>query len=199
MDTTLGGMIRSVRKQQGMTLRELSARSGLSVSQLSKLENGKQRISVDLALKLAGVLKVPVTTFLSPLRQMAQARRAITRAGEGLVHEAEGLTFEVLCNDIRDKANLFWRVTVRARTPEEAGGWRSHAGQEFLHVLSGSLELHTGQYEPLLLHPGDSILFDGEMEHAYVCVGDGPAVVLMSNATIRQNAVALDSLQGRDD
>lgn len=199
METTLGEMIRSVRKQQGMTLRDLSAQSGLSVSQLSKLENGKQRISVDLALKLAGVFKVPVTTFLSPLRQMAQARRAITRAGEGLVHETKGLTFEVLCNDIRDKASLFWRVTVRARTPEEAGGWRSHAGQEFLHVLSGSLELHTGQYEPLQLNPGDSILFDGEMEHAYVCVGDAPAVVLMSNATTRHNALEVDGQRRSDE
>lgn len=186
MEPLLGEMIRKVRKQHGLTLRALSEVTGLSISQLSKLENGKQRISVDLALKLAGALRVPVTTFLSPPRPNSQARRAITRAGQGLRHEAGNLSFEVLCNDIRDKANLFWRVTVRARTLDEAGGSRSHAGQEFIHVLSGRLELHSSFYEPVIMEQGDSILFDGEMDHAYVCASEEPAVLLMSNSTIRQ-------------
>lgn len=191
MEPLLGEMIRKVRKQQGLTLRALSVGTGLSISQLSKLENGKQRISVDLALKLAGALRVPVTTFLSPPRPNSQARRAITRAGQGLRHEAGNLTFEVLCNDIRDKANLFWRVTVRARTLDEAGGWRAHAGQEFIHVLAGQLELHTAFYEPLVMAPGDSILFDGEMEHAYVSTGEEPAVILMSNSTLREMSMLM--------
>lgn len=191
MEPLLGEMIRKVRKQQGLTLRALSESTGLSISQLSKLENGKQRISVDLALKLAGALRVPVTTFLSPPRPNSQARRAITRAGQGLRHEAGNLSFEVLCNDIRDKANVFWRVTVRARTLDEAGGWRAHSGQEFIQVLSGRLELHSSFYEPLIMEQGDSILFDGEMEHAYVSAGDEPAVLLMSNSTVRQSAVLL--------
>jgi len=191
MEPLLGELIRKVRKQHGLTLRALSEATGLSISQLSKLENGKQRISVDLALQLAGALRVPVTTFLSPPRPNSQARRAITRAGQGLRHEAGNLTFEVLCNDIRDKANLFWRVTVRARTLDEAGGWRAHAGQEFIHVLSGQLELHSAFYEPLVMAPGDSILFDGEMEHAYVSTGDEPAVMLMSNSTLREMSMLL--------
>lgn len=191
MEPLLGEMIRKVRKQHGLTLRALSEDTGLSISQLSKLENGKQRISVDLALQLAGALRVPVTTFLSPPGPNSQARRAITRAGQGLRHEAGNLSFEVLCNDIRDKANLFWRVTVRARTLEESGGWRAHAGQEFIHVLSGQLELHTAFYEPLAMAPGDSILFDGEMEHAYVSACDEPTVMLMSNSTLREMPMLL--------
>ncbi len=64
------------------------------------------------------------------------------------------------------------------------GGWRSHSGEEFLQILSGSLELHTRYYEPLILNKGDSILFDGEMDHGYVCASDEPAVLLMSNSMI---------------
>lgn len=186
MEPLLGEMIRKVRKQQKLTLRELSEGTGLSISQLSKLENGKQRISVDLALKLAGMLRVPVTTFLSAPRPNSQARRAITRAGQGLRHNAGDLSFEVLCNDIRDKANLFWRVTVGAHSLEDAGGWRSHAGQEFIYVLEGRLALHSAFYEPLELVEGDSILFDGEMDHAYVSLSEEPAVLLMSNSTLQQ-------------
>ncbi|WP_260855105.1 helix-turn-helix domain-containing protein [Mesorhizobium amorphae] len=60
----MGSKIRDARKQQNITLRELSERSGLSVSQLSKLENGKARLTVDVALTIAGVLHVPVASFL---------------------------------------------------------------------------------------------------------------------------------------
>lgn len=182
MTHDLGEAIRQTRKRLKLTLRELSERSGLPVSQLSKLENGKQRISVDVALKIAGVLHVPVTSFLATPRATPQARRSITRAGAGTRHETKGLVFEVLSGDFTDKTSLFWNVTVYGRSLEDTGGWRSHSGEEFLQVLSGSLELHTRHYQPLVLNKGDSILFDGEMEHGYVCHSEEPTVLLMSNA-----------------
>jgi transcriptional regulator with XRE-family HTH domain len=182
MANHLGEKIRDTRKRLKLTLNDLSQRSGLSVSQLSKLENGKQRISVDLALKLAGVLLVPVTSFLSDPGPNPQGRRAITRSGTGLVHEAQGIRFEVLCNDFRQKSNLFWLVTVHAQSFEAAGGWRAHSGEEFIRVQSGRLKLHSQLYEPLVLEPGDSILFDGAMNHAYVALDGVPAVLLMSNS-----------------
>ncbi|SED64150.1 helix-turn-helix domain-containing protein [Rhodobacter sp. 24-YEA-8] len=178
----LGGAIRKTRKQLKLSLKELSERSGLAVSQLSKLENGKQRISVDLALRIAGVLHVPVTSFLASPAARPLARRSVVRAGTGTRHETRGMIFEVLSSDFRDKSNLFWNVTVTGRSLEETGGWRSHAGEEFLQILSGSLLLHTQHYEPLLLETGDSILFDGEMEHGYVNSGEAPAVMFMSNS-----------------
>ncbi|MFM2278738.1 MAG: hypothetical protein RLZZ444_969 [Pseudomonadota bacterium] len=185
MTNELGETIRQTRKQLKLTLRELGERSGLTVSQLSKLENGKQRISVDVALKIAGVLRVPVTSLLAAPRQMPLGRRSITRAGTGTQHQTEGVIFEVLCSDFRDKSNIFWNVTISGRTIEETGGWRRHSGEEFIQVLSGILELHSRHYEPLIMAPGDSILFDGEMEHAYVCHSEEPTRLFMSNTMMR--------------
>lgn len=184
MSNELGELIRQTRKQMKLTLRELSKRTGMSVSQLSKLENGKQRISVEMALKLAAVMEVPVTSFLAIPRRVPQARRTVTRAGTAAVHETDGMRFEVLCSDFRDKSNFFWNVTVTGRSLEETGGWRSHSGEEFIQVLTGKLELHTRHYDPLVLEEGDSVLFDGEMDHGYVNLADSPTVLFMSNATI---------------
>lgn len=181
MQGSVGTKIREARRERNLTLSDLSERSGLSVSQLSKLENGKARLTVDIALVIAGVLHVPVASFLFRPKPGLQARRSITRAGSGVMHEGNAMTFEVLCSDFRDKANIFWRVTLKAKSFEENGGWRAHSGEEFIHVLDGRLELHTIHYDPVILQPGDSILFDGEMQHAYVALGDGPVVMLMSN------------------
>jgi transcriptional regulator with XRE-family HTH domain len=174
--------IREIRKLQRLTLESLSRACGLSVSQLSKIENGKARLTFDTALTLSGILKVPVTAFLSAPAGLPVARRSITRAGGGIVHETPGLRFEVICSDFREKRNVFWRVTISARTIEEGGGWRSHPGEEFLQVLEGILDLHSEHYEPVRLMPGDSILFDATMRHAYAAVGPKDAVVLMSNS-----------------
>ena len=184
MTADVGGLIRKVRKEKRLTLQELSTRSGISVSQLSKLENGKARLTVDLALLIAGVLHVPVGSILFAAKPVNQARRSITRASTGTIHEAQGMRFEVLCGDFRDKHSIFWRVVLTARSFDENGGWREHSGEEFIHVVSGTLELHTVHYEPAILNAGDSILFDGQMQHAYVALGDEPVVMLMSNSVV---------------
>ncbi|MER9940037.1 XRE family transcriptional regulator [Mesorhizobium sp. M0088] len=190
MQGNVGSKIRDARKERNITLRDLSERSGLSVSQLSKLENGKARLTVDVALMIAGVLHVPVASFLFSPKPGMQARRSITRAGSGILHQGNAMEFEVLCSDFRDKTNIFWRVTLRAKSFEENGGWRSHSGEEFIHVLSGSLELHTIHYDPTVLQPGDSILFDGEMQHAYIALGEEPVIMLMSNTVPRDGLPA---------
>jgi len=187
MQGNVGSRVREARKARGLTLQDLSTRSGLSVSQLSKLETGKARLTVDTALVIAGVLQAPVAALLSVPKSSPRARRSITRAGSGIIHQGDGMRFEVLCSDFRDKANVFWRVTLSAQSFEENGGWRSHSGEEFVHVLGGTLELHTIDYDPVILGTGDSILFDGEMEHAYVALGDEPVVMLMSNSVQRED------------
>lgn len=173
--------IRKQRSLKGVSLRTLANDLGISASQLSKIETGKSRISVDLALKIADNLEVPAAIFLAKGRPNATGRRTITRKGSGDVHTTPGLRFEPLCSDFKDHGDLYWTVTVFASTLEECGGWRSHPGQEFFHVLSGQVKLLSQFYEPATLEEGDSILFDSDQPHAYIAVG-GPARVLMVNS-----------------
>jgi transcriptional regulator with XRE-family HTH domain len=160
----------------------VSDASGLSVSQLSKLENGKARITIDTAIQISAILKVPATQLLGAPEKRPQGRRSVTRAGHGVRHPVDGMEFEVLGNDFKDKRNLNWRVTVTARSLEESGGWRKHGGEEFLHVISGELALLTQLYDPLILRVGDSVVFDADTEHTYVSCLDEPAVLIMTNS-----------------
>ena len=52
------------------------------------------------------------------------------------------------------------------------GDWNRHDTDDMLHVLSGTLVLHTEGYAPAILHPGDTVHFDGAMPHA--CLKSGP-------------------------
>lgn len=164
-----------------MSLRELAQHSGISASQLSKIESGKAKLTVDTALKLAGILKVPASIFLSESPQRPVARRSVTRKGQCIKHATPGMSMDVLCSDFKEKHQLFWKAKVTAKSFEENGGWHQHPGQEFLYVLSGTLALHSQYYDTLVLKAGDSILFDADQPHAYVSI-DGPAEVLMMNS-----------------
>jgi len=57
--------VRKLRKQQSMTLRELSAASGLSYNYLSAVENERANISLDNADKIADSLGVQLETLFS--------------------------------------------------------------------------------------------------------------------------------------
>ncbi|MGR9145809.1 helix-turn-helix domain-containing protein (plasmid) [Rhizobium leguminosarum] len=173
--------IRHYRTLQKRSLRELAQMLDISPSQLSKIESGKAKLTVDTAIKIAGVLQVPAAVFLTERSTAPRARRSITRKGTATHYENPGMQFEVLCSEFKEKQNLFWKVRITARTFEENGGWRQHPGQEFIHVLSGDLELHTVHYEPLKLSAGDSILFDADQLHAYVAPGDDAEILMMNS------------------
>ena len=58
--------LRELREGQGMSMRALAAKSGLSANALSMIERGKTSPSVSTLYKLADALGVPITEFFSP-------------------------------------------------------------------------------------------------------------------------------------
>jgi quercetin dioxygenase-like cupin family protein len=59
----------------------------------------------------------------------------------------------------------------------------NHEGEEFLHVLEGTLEFRSIDRVEVL-EPGDSIYFESELSHSFRCLGEKPAkaIVVVWNA-----------------
>jgi mannose-6-phosphate isomerase-like protein (cupin superfamily) len=68
-------------------------------------------------------------------------------------------------------------IDVQARSVDELGGLVRHSGEEYLYVLTGTMELHSDLYAPLPLAAGDSIYFDSGMAHGYVRTGESCRVL----------------------
>jgi len=174
--------IRDVRMAQGLSLRALSARAGLPYSTLSKLENGKMALTYDKLIRLAQALNVDIRDLLAEAAEtaapVAVGRRSITRAGEGLDADSEKHMHHYPAADLLGKMMIPIIIDVQARSVEELGGLVRHGGEEYLYVLSGSMELHSDLYAPLTLGPGDSVYFDSGMAHGYVRTSAEPCSVL---------------------
>lgn len=176
----IGQMIRTVRRSRSVTLGALAAGTGISEATLSRIENDQSEISAHKLYRLAAFLDVDVSAFFEAKNiPLAVGVRSITRAGNGAEFKTPGFVAQMLCADINRKSMQPFVNDVTASTLEEAGGCKGHAGEEFLHVLEGSLTLHSEHYAPLLLKAGDSIYFDGKMPHAYVNAGTQPARILV--------------------
>jgi transcriptional regulator with XRE-family HTH domain len=186
-----GAVLKSLRKRNGWTLTEVSQRTGLPVSTLSKLENGKMALTFDKLLRLSEGLQVDFSRLFGPAaaaasgygRQDFSGRRSITRAGEGKVIEVPHGSYLYLSSELLNKRMIPIIGEVRARTLAEFGEFHSHPGEEHLYVLDGELDLHTETYAPVRLKRGDSIYFDSGMGHAYLAVGDAPCRVISLCAT----------------
>jgi transcriptional regulator with XRE-family HTH domain len=163
----------------GLTLQELSLKSGLAFSTISKVEKSQISPSYENILRLADGLNVDVTKLFSDMSvSMTTGRRTVTRAGQGVAHATPQYDYEMLCTDIAQKHFVPLLTRLRAHDVAEFPVLLSHQGEEFLYVLSGTVEIHTDQYLPLRLEKGDSCYFDSTMGHACVSAGPEEATIL---------------------
>lgn len=178
--------IRQARIEQGLSLRALSARAGMPYSTLSKLENGKMALTYDKLIRLALALNLDMQDLFSNSEQasapVAVGRRSVTRAGEERDAESEQHAHHYPAADLLGKMMIPIIIDVQAQSIAELGGLVRHAGEEFLYVLSGTMELHSDLYAPLALGPGDSVYFDSGMAHGYVRTSKEPCKMLSISA-----------------
>ena len=180
---SIGNVVRTARKRAGLSLREVQSLTGISLAKLSKVENDKATLRHPEIISLSEAMDVPATFLLSKskLETKNLGRRSITRAGAAPGFTKAGRTYEVLCGDISNNENLFWKVTITEKAPGTEEAYLSHPGEEFVYVLKGTVAIYTSIYEPLILEEGDSVLFDANVPHAYFAT-KRKAVVLMSNS-----------------
>ena len=71
----IGERIKQIRKEKGMTHREVTALSGMSNSDQSLIENGKKDIRVDTLIKYANALKVYPFRFLVGVTELTRKEK----------------------------------------------------------------------------------------------------------------------------
>ena len=175
----LGERVRELRKAKGWTLEQAAVQAGLARSTLSKIENDQMSPTFDAVRKLATGLGISVPQlFTAPKSDKVLGRRAITKAGAGRQLVTATYEHEILAADLSHKQMMPYRATVRARSIDEFDGWVRHDGEEFLYVLSGSVDFYSEYYEPVAMQHGDSAYYDASMGHNVVSTSAEDAVIL---------------------
>jgi transcriptional regulator with XRE-family HTH domain len=170
-----GAALRAFRRKQDWTLAEVSQKTGLPISTLSRIETDQISPTYDQLSKVSLGLNVDMAQLLSgdmeDGKPVQTARRSVNRAGDGQILDTPMQSLRYLSVDLMNKQFAPIIGEIKAHSLEEAGEFHRHDGEEFIFVVSGELELHSESYAPLRLHPGESVYFDSGMAHAYVAGG----------------------------
>ncbi|QNQ09779.1 helix-turn-helix domain-containing protein [Sphingomonas alpina] len=180
---TLGALLRGLRNREGWTLKEMSARSGIPVSTLSKIEHDRLTLTYDKLLQLSQRLGLRMSELFSEStssgEQPVTARRSIGDLSRAVRVETPNYDYHYLCTELRRKRMIPVLTTIRARSVAEFGELVHHSGEEYIYVLEGGIEVRTEFYDPVTLQKGESIYIDSNMGHAYLTAeGFDQAVVL---------------------
>ncbi|MFE2869079.1 helix-turn-helix domain-containing protein [Embleya sp. NPDC059259] len=80
MSVGIGERLRDVRKRRGMTQRELSSQSGVSLSLIRKLEQGERDDTrLETARRLASALRVPTTSLMTDSPEESASQVSLDR------------------------------------------------------------------------------------------------------------------------
>ena len=159
----LGEQVRRLRYERGLTLEEVSARSGCSVGSLSQLERGKGNPAFFTLAKIAHALEVPVARLL----HIERALQPVVRRGEGRrlnPHPTDyrGAVYELLTPDL-DRALEVVRYELPPGLSTESTPF-VHGGEEAGIILRGVQEINVNGVL-YRLEAGDAISFQSTLPH----------------------------------
>jgi transcriptional regulator with XRE-family HTH domain len=193
---TLGNIMRALRARNGWTRKEMSERTGIPLSTLAKVEKDRLTLSYDKLLQISQRLKMRMSELLAHgdvSESRVMTRRSIGTLDTAVHVNSSNYDYYFLCPDLRKKRMIPIFGRPHARTLQEFGDMVRHAGEEFIFVLTGRIEVHTEFYEPVILEPGQCMYIDSGMGHAYLLGPNCNEASALSGCT-SEDGDLLDSL-----
>lgn len=167
-------LLRTVRRQQGLTLAGLAEQTGLTKSYLSKVEREQATPSIAVAIRVARTLNVDVAQLFS--ERTDAEKIVLDRAAD---RGADRQRYHALAAGLLGKSMAPFLVRPAGRAIEDAHPL--HTGHEFVFVHAGTVELEYGD-QKLTLTTGDSAYFEASISHRIRSVGAEAAEVLVVTA-----------------
>lgn len=174
-----GARIRSLRKLKGLTLMQLSQRTGLSHGYLSQIERGISQPSVASLVEIAQALGVTMQWLFSDPKEASgdtrqEPHERLVRKGQRVeIEYQDGIVDQLLTPRSNNNLEVIYSVCPPGTRSESY----SHKGHEALLVLTGRLALDVAG-ETYLLEEGDCISFSSSEPHAHHNIGDTDATLL---------------------
>ncbi|HSI40106.1 MAG TPA: XRE family transcriptional regulator [Xanthobacteraceae bacterium] len=175
----VGERLKIIRQETGLTLAEVGQRTGVSISNLSKIERGEVSPSFDVVIRLCEGLDIALEQFVTPgPKPNVSGRKTQTRRGTAVPFSTDQYEYLAHSSEISRKSMVPLEMWITARSADDFEEWGQHEGEEFVYVISGEIEIHTDQYAPFRVSSGESAYFDSGMKHIYVTVSAEAAHIL---------------------
>jgi transcriptional regulator with XRE-family HTH domain len=170
-EPALGQRLKQLRQERRCSLSDVARGTGISASFLSLVENGRSDITFGRLVRVAEFYGLHLSELIpAPVQEDALVVRKEER--RHLYSKGEGIDVYLLGPDTERSMMPVYAVF----DPEgHFAEFTSHEGEEFVHVIEGSLELTIQDREPVVLRAGDSAYYRADRAHSLRNVGKGTA------------------------
>ena len=173
----VGGRIRTYRERLGMSVGELSAKSGIDGRVIESVECGEVLPALGALTKISRALGQRLGTFMDdqfkpdPIVTRAADLESAKVRGEGM--NEFGYATHSLAVGKPDRHMDPFRIEFAADGSENTA---SHEGEELIICLEGEVELKYGG-ETTLLKPGDTAYYNSIVKHSLRAAGGKSASI----------------------
>jgi len=159
-------VVRQLRTAEGLTLSDVSRRSGVSVPVLSKLERNQTQAELDTLFRLGRVFGLRAADLLA----LAESRTA--QRGRGESYEHDGFAFRRVAFNALGVFHATVKKGSRTSRPEI-----HRDDYETCWVLKGRVEVVLPD-ETHELRAGDVLQFDAILHHTYHALADSELILV---------------------
>ena len=166
MELNIGAKIQSYRKDLGISLRELSASTGISASMLSQIENNAVNPSINTMKAIAEQLNIPLYKFFQEDEE-ERTERLIVRSGHYSLLGKEGyeVAYKLLTPDVSGAIEfVLMEIPAGTSSTDKA---RGHVGEETAFIMSGKTDIIVDGRR-YTLEEGDAIRIPPTSPHRWV-------------------------------
>ena len=178
----VGHKITLIRHQKNISTNELAERCGFSAAMMEQIEQNETIPSLGHLIKVARALGVRLGTFLDDMDQLGPVitRNGDMKKGSSFSNKNStaslNLDFFPLASDKSGRHMEPFIVEINP-TADSDFVQSSHEGEEFIYVLSGTIEIRYGK-NVYTLSEGDSVYYDSVVDHHVHSANDLPAKIL---------------------
>ncbi|WP_176512117.1 MULTISPECIES: helix-turn-helix domain-containing protein [Pseudomonas] len=184
----VGGRLRQVRKARQLTLKQLSALSGVPVSTLSKMELAQVSVGYEKLAAAARALNIDIAQLFRASGSV-NAPVPVTVVVDSLPAAAGYSTgtydYHPLAGDFPQRRMTPAYARIIARERGQFDDFIRHPGQEFAVVLSGRVRIEFETGEAVRIGPQETAYFDSQVGHIYLSEsddgGDAHVMVVMTD------------------
>lgn len=175
----IGSLIRKLRTEKGLSLRELAGLTGVSAPTLSQIENGRVSPNLQTLQKIAQALGTSVIAMLATgtentisLVKRGERKTLIRNTGpEGCITE------EFLVTNLHYKMEP---AIITLPPYGHTGEYVSHEGEEFVFVLEGEVEVDLHGVSLYTLEEGDTLYYPCTIPHSFRNKTGKPSKILIT-------------------
>ena len=178
----VGARLRGIRKDQKLTLKQLSERSGVALSTLSKMELAQVSVSYEKLAAAARALGVDIAQLFSPVKtalNLVQPTVVSTAIDSAAGYSTGNYDYHPMAGDFPGRRMTPMYARIFARELTQFDDYIRHPGQEFAVVLSGRVRIQFETGDSISIGCRETAYFNSGIGHIYLAESEADAEVMV--------------------